>query len=223
MGPELWVVSSVISSPFHHAQLNNMNNSTAGLRIMLPFIVIGVKRHNCLGVSSRFSQELKKDALYFGSSKWANTLLFSSWNTLPLTKIAFSIEGKLLEKDYSKAVSAVPFQLALFFWPAAASSFLPNQMKATLPDLSDHVLLWPVLLWRVLCAPVRRVSLLFALIPLPESFHSSLHVVPQPRMTSALFPLFPEPQHKVQLKSNLHKASLCNCGPFCTCSELLSH
>lgn len=101
MGPESWVVSSVVSSPFHHAQLNNMNNSTAGLRIMLPFIVMGVKRHNCLGVSSRFSQELKKDALYFGSSKWANTLLFSSWNTLPFTKIAFSTEGKLLEKDYS--------------------------------------------------------------------------------------------------------------------------
>ena len=64
MGPESWVISSVVSSPFHHAQLNNLNNSTAGLRIMLPFIVIGVKRHNCPGVNSRFSQELKKDALY---------------------------------------------------------------------------------------------------------------------------------------------------------------
>ena len=72
-------------------------------------------------------------------------------------------------------------------------------MKTTSPDLSDHVLLWPVLLWRVLCAPVRRVSLLFALIPLLESFHSSLHVVPQPRMTSVLFLCFQIPNIRSSL------------------------
>lgn len=42
-------------------------------------------------------------------------------------------------------------------------------------------------------------------------------------MTSILSPLFPDPWHKVQLKSNLHKASPSYCWPFCTCSELIPH
>lgn len=152
------------------------------------------------------------------------TLLFSSWNILLLTKIAFSTEGKLLEKDYSpRGCFCSSFPIGTGFLTCSGLQFPAKS--------NENYFAWSVRS----CTTVACTAVASALCPSQASV-LTVRTPSSPRVFSFLsscgspaqndlcpFPLFPDPQHKVQLKSNLHKASLCNCGPFCTCSELLSH
>lgn len=142
---------------------------------------------------------------------------------LALTKIAFSAESKRCGRYYHPwSCFSSSFPMALFFWPAVASSFLPNQINITLPDLSDPVTAIAYLAC-TLCpsqASVLAVGTPFSskVFSFPPLFLSSCASPVWNVLHSSFISRCP---HKAQHNSDLRKASPSYSRPFCTSSELL--